>query len=451
MADDFICEPPGEESLEWLERDSEVASPSYTRHYDFVFDHGEGTRLWDVDGKEYLDFAAGIAVNTLGHSHPDVIEAVTEQLKKGIHAGFTDFYAKLPVEFCEHLLTHLPSPLSEGKIFVSNSGTEAVEAAYKIVKWHTDCDYVLSFEGAFHGRTMGSLSLTNTGKEVQRKGFGPFLPVKHSPFHNPYRPPCGEDTDCVNGCLEELDGKLEEYDIGGVFIEPIQGEGGYVVPDGEFIRGVRELCDKHDTLLISDEVQAGVYRTGEFLGLESFGVEPDVVALAKGIGGGVPLGATVAREDLMQWPSGSHATTFGGNLLACAAGMATLETMREEELGKNAREVGSHIMERLEEMKEEHELIGDVRGEGLMIGMELVEDRETKEHAKDERRAILCDAAGKGLVLLPAGPSAIRICPPLILTEEEADEGLDILESCFRDLEEGDNKWQERGKRTDPA
>ncbi|QQG39494.1 MAG: aminotransferase class III-fold pyridoxal phosphate-dependent enzyme [Candidatus Aenigmatarchaeota archaeon] len=434
MATRFVCKPPGPRAREWIKRDTRVVGPSYPREFDFVFERGRGMYLWDVDGRRHLDFAAGIAVNNIGHDNPDVVRAVKAQLRKGIHAGFLDMYARLPVEFCETLLEHMPAPLNKGRVFLSNSGTESVEAAYKMVKWTTHAPYVHSFAGAFHGRTMGALSLTNTASKVQKEGFEPFLPARHSPFCNPYRAPCGVSHDCVNGCLHLFERAIKDGQVGAVFMEPVQGEGGYVVPPREFVKGVREACNRHGVYLVSDEVQAGCYRTGRFLSIENFGVRADVACISKAIGGGVPLAATVSIPELQQWHPGAHANTFGGNLLACAAGIAALKFMRRERLGENAKRIGAYMLKRLEKMKNRYEIIGDVRGLGLMIGIELVKDRKTKEPAVDARHAVLCDATGKGLVLLPAGESTIRICPPLIITKKQADTGLDILESCFEDL-----------------
>lgn len=430
----FVCKPAGPKSVHWIKRDQAVVGQSYPREYDFVFDRGKGVHLWDVDGRRYLDFASGIAVNNIGHDNPDVVKAVKQQLRKGIHCGFLDMYARLPVEFCETLLELMPSPLNKGRVFISNSGTESVEAAYKMIKRKTRAPYMHSFVGGFHGRTMGSLSLTNTSKLVQRQGFEPFLPVKHTPYCYPYRAPCGVTHDCINGCLHLFERALRGADIGGVFLEPVQGEGGYIVPPKDFVKGVAELCERYDVYLVSDEVQAGCYRTGTFLAIENFNVRPDAACISKAIGGGIPLAATVSIPELQEWPPGAHANTFGGNLLACAGGIAALKFMRARRLGENAKRIGSYMLKRLQKMQDHYEIIGDVRGLGLMVGIELVKDRTTKEYAIDERHAILCDAVGKGLVLLPAGESVIRVCPPLIVTKKEAKQGLDVLESCFEDL-----------------
>jgi len=425
----FICRAPGKKSIKILERDQKVISPSITREYSFVFSRAKGCNVWDVDGRKYLDFAAAVAVAGVGHSNPEVIKAVKKQIEKGVHCGFSDFYAELPVEFVEQLLAFLPKSMD--KAFLSNSGTEAIEAGYKLARWHTKKKYTIAFEGAFHGRTMGSLSMTKS-RPVQRERYSPFLPVMHTPYANPYR--IGKSSgDCTNICLDSLEKKIKskKRDIASLFIEPVQGEGGYIVPPKSFVKGVRKLCDENNILLAADEVQSGCYRTGKFLAMENFNVKPDIVCLSKAIGGGVPLGATLASEEIMDWVPGSHANTFGGNLLACAAGIATLKYMRKKKLGENAAKIGKHMMKRLNEIKDKYEIVGDVRGLGLMIGVEIVKNKKTKNHAELERKEILCAAEEKGLILLPAGRSTIRICPPLIITKEQGDLGLDILEDSI--------------------
>lgn len=435
----FVCRKPGEKSREIIRRDADAISPSLTREYSFVFKKGRDSHIWDVDGRRYLDFAAGVAVTSVGHANREVNEAIIKQLRLGVHCGFSDFYAELPVEFAEYLVSLLPAAMDT--VFLSNSGTESVEAAYKLARWHTRKKWVVAFENAFHGRTMGSLSLTKS-KPVQRNRFAPFLPVKHVPYPHPYRMNMSSG-ECASYCLEKLEDVLKKLHnrCAAVFLEPIQGEGGYVVPPKEFLKGVRELCFDYDVLLCDDEVQAGCYRTGRFLAIENFGVEPDVVSLSKAIGGGIPLGATVARREIMDWVPGSHANTFGGNLLACAAGLATLKYMKKKKLGDRAVEIGGFIKKRLLEIMEEYDIIGDVRGLGLMIGVEVVKDKKSKNYGVKERDNILCSAFEKGLILLPAGKSVIRICPPLTLEESEAERGLEILEDSIRETE---NKYRRR-------
>ncbi len=420
-----------------IKRDSKVMSTSYHREYPFVFKKGRGCYMWDTEGKKYLDFAAGIAVLGAGHSNPAIVSAVKRQLRYGTHCAFPDFYAELPVAFSETLLRQMPSPLNKGRVFLSNSGTESVEAALKLAKWKTRRKWLIAFEHCFHGRTMGSLSMTNS-KPVQREGFGPFLPVRHVPFPYAYQMKM-EPEECSDHCLDEMEKTMRQLDgnCAALFIEPVQGEGGYIVPPKSFLKGVRKLCNAHGILLCDDEVQAGCWRTGKFLAIENFGVAPDTVSMAKAVGGGLPLGATVAKHGLMKWPKGSHSNTFGGNLLACAAGLASLDFMKKKRLGENAVLRGREMMKRLNEMKEKYEIVGDVRGIGLMIGVEIVQSKKSRKPAKKSMERILSAACNKGLILLPAGKSVIRICPPLIITRKQADDGLDILEDAIKVIDNG--------------
>lgn len=427
----YQCREPGPKSRKITARDHRVVSDSLTREYSFVFKQASGCYVYDLDGRKYLDFSAGVAVANVGHTNPVVMEAIRRQTRKAAHSAFSDFYAELPVEFIELLLTFVPKNLEQA--FLSNSGTEAVEAGYKLARWHTNRQWFIAFRNAFHGRTMGSLSLTNS-KPVQRERYGPFLPVRHVDFPYFYRCPhgsCRSPEECGEASIRQVEQALKG-EVAGIFVEPIQGEGGYVVPPENFHRGLRRLCTEYNVLLCDDEVQAGCYRTGKFLAIEHFGVKPDIVSLSKAIGGGIPLGATLSSRKIMDWAPGSHANTFGGNLLACAGGIATLKFMRKKRLGQNAVRVGRHMLKILEEMKDKYEIIGDVRGKGLMIGVEIVKDKRTKQFAPEERHQLLCRASEKGLILLPAGTSAIRICPPLILTKEQAEKGLDIFEDAVK-------------------
>ncbi len=401
-----------------IARDRKVISPSLTRELPFVFKKGHGCHVWDADGKRYLDFTACIAVNSIGHDNPVIRKAMLRQMRDGIHCAFSDFYAETPVRLAEKLLEFMPG---FQKVFLCSSGTESVEAAYKLARWHSDKTWTIAFRGAFHGRSMGALSMTNS-KPVQRTRFGPFLPVMHTPY--PYAFRMGmEPEECSQHCLGLLEDKMKvtKDNLAAVFIEPIQGEGGYVVPPTSFVRGVRKLCNKYGALLCDDEVQAGCFRTGKFLAIENFGVKPDIVSLSKAIGGGVPLGAMISTDAIMDWPKGAHANTFGGNLLACAGGIAALDFMKRKKLGQNAVRMGKIIMKGLESMK--GDTIVDVRGIGLMIGVEVCD--------KVERERLMLRAMQNGLLLLPAGESTIRISPPLTLTKGEAEQGLAILEGCL--------------------
>jgi 4-aminobutyrate aminotransferase len=430
---EYVCKKPGPKSVRVIKRDEKVIAPCITREYSFVYKKAKGVYIWDADDKKYLDFAAAVAVMNIGHDNPEVGKAIREQYKYGAHCGFADFYAEVPVRFAEKLLLMLPKALEQGRVFLSNSGTEAVEAAYKLARYHKNKKWTIAFRGAFHGRTMGSLSMTNS-RSVQRERYEPFLPVMHVPYPNWYRMRM-EPEECADYCLAGLERTMQQVknDLACVFIEPIQGEGGYVVPPKGFVSGVRKLCDEYNALLCDDEVQAGCFRTGKFLAIENFGVTPDVVSLSKAIGGGIPLGATVAGEKIMKgWTPGSHANTFGGNLLACAGGIAALEFMKKKKLGQNAIKRGAQIMKRLHEWEEEYEIVGNVRGIGLMIGIEIVKSKDTREPDPEVRDAIICRALEKRLLLLPAGESVVRICPPLIISKEEADKGLDTIELAIR-------------------
>ncbi len=430
MNEKYICRIPGQKSRAIISRDSQVVSPSLTREYSFVFRKANGMHVWDVDGRKYLDFSASVAVMNAGHSNPWVQRAVRQQLGKALHCGFSDFFAELPVQFCEELLSHIRFPRFE-KVFLSNSGTESVEAAYKLARWHSQKKWCVAFKPSFHGRTMGSLSLTNS-LPVQRERFAPFLPVEHVPYPYPFRWPNGREN-CVEEALEKVEQAFRKHegDVAAVFFEPVCGEGGYIVPPKEFVKGLRKLCDRYDVLLCADEVQSGCYRTGTFWALENFRVRPDIVCMSKAIGGGIPLGATIASAKIMDWIAGSHANTFGGNLLACAAGSATLRFLKAKRLGRNAQRVGKILLKRLKEL-EALSSVGEVRGIGLMIGVEV---EEKGRPAPELRNAVLCKAAEKGLLLLPCGASTIRICPPLIVSKTQALNAAEVLEESIRVLD----------------
>ena len=431
LTQEFICRPPGAKSRAIIERDKKAISQSVTREFDFVFKSAKGCHIWDEDGRKYLDFSAAVAVANAGHNNPEVLKAIRSQLKYGTHAAFTDFYSRLPLEYAEYLLSLMPYP-SLNNAFLSNSGTEAIECAYKAARWHTNKKWVIAFKNAFHGRTMGSLSMTNS-KPVQRERFDPFLPVRHTEFPYFYR--TGEEPEaCSRRCLSQLEETmlLCGNDLAAVFLEPIQGEGGYIVPPKSFLKGVRKLCDEHNVLLAVDEIQSGCFRTGKFLASENFEAKPDIVAMAKGIGGGLPLGATVASKQVFDWPPGSHASTFGGNLASCAAGLAALKYMRNNRLGENAKRVGEYMLKRLREIQAKNPIIGDVRGLGLMIGVEF--SKSPAEPAAKERDAVICNSVSRGLVLLPAGQSVIRFCPPLTITKAQAEFGLRIFEDAVKSI-----------------
>jgi 4-aminobutyrate aminotransferase len=397
-------------------------------------DHGRGTEVWDVDGNRYLDFASGIAVCGTGHSHPKVVEAIKKQADSFLHIS-SDFYHPIWVDLSEKLSEI--APFSEpGKVFLANSGTEAVEAAIKLARYHTGRQQFIGFTGGFHGRTMGSLAFT-ASKPVYRRGFQPSMSgVIHAPYPDPYRPVLATThEDYGETVVAYIENVLLHYlmspqDCAGILVEPIQGEGGYIVPPDGFFPALRRLCDKHGILLIADEVQSGVGRTGKWWAIEHWDVEPDIVCFAKGIASGVPLGGIVARESVMDWPTGAHGNTYGGNPIACSAALATLDLI-EKGFMQNAQEMGEYMMDALEEIKSRHPSVGDVRGKGLMIGIDFVQDREKRTPAHDLREAIVDQAFEAGLLLLGCGKSTIRIAPPLNIERDMVDEGLKILESAI--------------------
>jgi len=426
---------PGPKAKALIERDGKVVSPSYTRDYPFVIARGEGATVEDVDGNVFLDCAAGIAVNSTGHSHPTVVAAIVDQAQKFLHMSGTDFYYEPQVRLGEELADTAPMS-GQVRTFYANSGTEANEAAIKLARYHTKRYGILGFLGSFHGRTMGSLSLTSS-RAIQRRGFGPMQGgTFHAPYANCYRCPVGLTPDrCGAECLEFLEEQILVHlispdDVAAVLVEPIQGEGGYVVPAKAFHERLRALTKQHGMLLMVDEVQSGMGRTGKMWAIEHFGVEPDVVTAAKGIASGLPLGVTLAKADVMAWPPGAHASTFGGNPVSCAAAIATIGLLRES-LVKNAAEVGEHLLAGLRALKDKHPIIGDVRGKGLMVGVELVRDRVTKERATTERNAVVDEAFHRGMLILGAGRNAVRFSPPLVLSKSQADTAIRIFDESL--------------------
>lgn len=426
-----------------IARDRKVMFTTTREHFPFVADHGDGDFAYDVEGNRFLDFTSFISVYNLGvNANRDVRNAVKAQADKLMHAAFLDFHAELPVTVAEKLVSFFPKGF--GRVFFSNSGTEANEDAIKLSRLFTRRTYLISFYNAFHGRTMGSLGLT-ASRVVQRKHYGPFFEVIHAPYPNPYR--CIFNTETPEECAEAHLAYLEDHvfkreaapeEVAAVFVEPIQGEGGYIVPPKSFITGLRKLTERNGILLVDDEVQAGYMRTGKFLAMDNFGVTADIYTMAKAIGGGLPMGATVARKSLGDTPAGSHSGTFGGNLLAMAAANASLNYVKEHrrELEKGVREKGALVMKRLNEMKERYEVVGDARGIGLMTAFEFVKSKETKESAFKQRDAVIGECFRNGLLLLPAGSQSavIRLIPPLTMSAARIDEGLDIIEKAVRSV-----------------
>ncbi|MBI1903637.1 MAG: acetyl ornithine aminotransferase family protein [Planctomycetia bacterium] len=428
-------ELPGPRAKALIELDRQFVSPSYTRYYPLVVQSGRGATIEDVDGNRFLDFTAGIAVCSTGHCHPRVVRAIQQQSEKLLHMSGTDFYYEPQIKLAQKLAQIAPGS-SPKRVFFTNSGTESIEAAIKLARYHTRRPHIIAFQGAFHGRTMGALSLT-ASKAVQRRGFGPFLPgVTHVPFPNPARDNAKKTRDdggqeCVDYIESQvLRRTVAPDEVAAIFVETIQGEGGYVVPPPDFHRRLKELSQKHGMLYVVDEVQSGMGRSGKMFAIEHFGVEPDVVCTAKGIASGLPLGAMIARSELMTWPPGAHASTFGGNPVACAAALETIALL-EEELMENAARQGEFLIRRLRVMQEKLPSIGDVRGMGLMIGVELVRDRDSRQPDGKLRDAVVQSAFRRGLLLLGCGESTLRLCPPLVLDRREAEKGLEILEQAI--------------------
>jgi 4-aminobutyrate aminotransferase len=431
---------PGPKARDLLARDAATISPSYPRDYGFVMDHGRGCEAWDVDGNRFLDFAAGIAVCSTGHSHPAVVKAIQQQAEKFIHIS-SDFYHEKWVQLGEKLDEIAPFK-EDALCFMANSGAEAVEAAIKLARYHTNRPRFIGFHGGFHGRTMGALAFT-ASKAVQRRGFYPTMSgVTHVPFPNPYRPRLAFDPakgDYGDAVIDYIENVIFAYetppeDVAAFLVEPIQGEGGYVIPPDTFFPRLRRLCDKYGILLIADEVQSGMGRTGKMFAIQHWGVEPDIVCIAKGIASGMPLGAMVARRSIMDWPPGAHGNTYGGNPLSCAAAIETIRLL-EGGLIENAAQVGQYTLDALEEIAARHPSIGDVRGKGLMIGVEFVKDKITKERAPDIRDQMIHGAFERGLLLLGCGRNTVRITPALTINTAEIDEGLALFEDALAEAE----------------
>jgi 4-aminobutyrate aminotransferase len=431
---------PGPKAAALIARDRQVVSPSYTRGYPLVIERGSGAVVEDVDGNLFLDCAAGIAVNATGHSHPDVVRAVTDQAGRFLHMSGTDFYYEPQVRLAEEIASIVPIEGGAASFFC-NSGTEAIEASVKLSRYATRRAGIIAFLGGFHGRTMGALALT-ASKATQRRGFGPFMAgVYHAPYADCYRCPLGfKPETCAAECLDFIEEQLFVHlvtpdEVAAVVIEPIQGEGGYLVAPDQFLQRLRELTRRHGILLVDDEVQSGMGRTGKMFAIEHAGVPPDIVAIAKGVASGLPLGVAAARPALMaSWPPGAHASTFGGNPVSCAAALATIRLLKDT-LTANAADVGAHLKAGLQALMDKHPLIGDVRGRGLMVGVELVRDRATKERAADERNAVVAGCFERGLLVLGAGKNAIRFSPPLVLTRDQAETAVGIFDQALTAVE----------------
>jgi 4-aminobutyrate aminotransferase len=426
---------PGPKAQRVLEGDARYLSPSYTRSYPLVAKRGHGAVIEDVDGNEFLDFSSGIAVTSTGHCHPEVVAAIQKQAAELIHMSGTDFYYENMITLAERLAKIAPMP-GPVRVYYGNSGTEAVEAAMKLARYHTKRQGIIAFYGAFHGRTMGALSLT-ASKVQQRRRFMPVVPgVAHVPYPDVYRRPEGmSEAAYIKECVSFIEDRvfktiMPPEECAAIFIEPIQGEGGYVPAPKEFMQELRRICDQHGILLVADEVQSGAGRSGKWWAIEHTGVQPDIVTIAKGIASGMPLGITMTRADIMDWVPGSHASTFGGNPVCIEAALATLNVLEREGV-RNAAGMGDRIMQRTRSWVEKHPIVGDVRGRGLMIGVEIVKDKKSRMRAHDERDRIVELAFERGVLYLGAGENSIRIAPPLVVSAEQVEIALDVLEECI--------------------
>jgi 4-aminobutyrate aminotransferase len=421
---------PGPRASELLERDARFMSPSYTRIYPLVVERGSGAVIEDVDGNRFLDFTAGIAVTATGHCHPQVVAAITDQAHKLLHMSGTDFYYQPQIDLAQRLAESVPGKGAQ-RVFFTNSGAETLEGALKLARWHTGRSRAIAFFGAFHGRTYGAMSLSGS-KLVHRRGFAPLVPDIH---HVPYPRGC---TGCSEGsctCVREIEDTVlrrtaPPEEVAAIFVEPIQGEGGYHVPPPGFLTGLRRLCDRHGFLLVVDEVQTGMGRTGKLFAVEHWGVVPDIICLAKGIASGMPLGAIVAREEVMSWPGGSHASTFGGNPVSCRAALATLDLLQGGYTA-NAAERGEQLRQGLLRLQKKYSCLGEVRGLGLMMAIDLVRERQPLLHDPALRDEMVQRAFQHGLLLLGCGESAIRFCPPLCITAEQVETALHILDAVL--------------------
>ena len=433
----IVVPPPGPNARAIVARQDRWASTSYPKEYPLVVARGERAMVEDVDGNRYLDFMAGIAVASTGYGHPKVVQAIQQAASRFLHICGSDFYYDSFAALCERLAKLAPGS-STKRVFLSNSGTEAVEGAIKLARHSTGRPALIAFTGAFHGRSYGGMSLT-ASKAIQRAGFAPFLPeVYHVPYGYRYRCEyCRGEPACTFACVAAIEDdlfakRLDPGSVAAIFVEPIQGEGGYVVPPTGYLRALRELCDRHGILLVCDEVQTGIGRTGRMFACDYEGIEPDVLLAAKGLGSGMPIGAIIAKASVMKWPPGAHGTTFGGNPVCCAAALATLDVV-EHELLPNVSKLGDRLLAGARRLQEKSAVIGDVRGRGLMVGIEFVKDRATRQPAPELPRDLVARAFQKGLLLLGAGRSSLRLAPPLVVDEYDVDTALRIIDECLRE------------------
>lgn len=431
----IVTPPPGPKAREVIARDARTVSQNLTKDVPLVVSRAQGMVVEDVDGNRFLDFAAGISTVSTGHCHPDVVKAVQEQAGKLIHICYTDFFYPIYIDLCEELAKVAPMKGNK-RVFLTNSGAEAVETAMKLARVRTGRQKIVGFFGAFHGRTYGAMSLT-ASKPVQRKGYAPFLPeVLHTHYAYCYRCPVNRQPDsCKVECLDLLTDSyfhhsVDPSEVAAVIVEPVQGEGGFIPPHKDFLPKLQELCRRHGILLVADEVQCGMGRTGKMFALEHYGIEPDMIILAKGIASGMPISAVIAKDDVMKWNDGGHGSTFGGNPVSCASALATLRLLQGG-LMENAGKVGSYLITRLKALQKEHKAMGDVRGLGLMVGIEVISDPASRRAAPQVRHKVIEKAFELGLLTLPCGESTIRLSPPLIAREGDVDKAVVILDAAF--------------------
>ena len=430
----IVVAPPGPKARAIVDQDATWTSTSYIKEYPLVVARGQGVMVEDVDGNRFLDFMAGIAVASTGYGHPKVVAAIKDAAEKFLHICGSDFYYEGMAALCERLAWLAPGQ-SKKRVFLTNSGTEAVDGAIKLARHSTRRAGIIAFKGAFHGRTYGGMSLTSRSVR-QRAGFGPMIPeVYHVPYAYEYRCDYRRDCSCDFTCVRAIENDLfarhvAPSDVAAIFIEPVQGEGGYVVPPPGYLRELRALCDRHGILLVLDEIQSGVGRTGKMFACEHDGIEPDILLTAKGLGSGMPIGAIIAKESIMRWETGAHGSTFGGNPVCCAAALATLDLV-ENGLMANAKRMGERLITGVRHLAGKHTCIGDVRGLGLMIGVEFVKDRVTREPAPELVENLVQEAFRRGLLLLGCGKSSLRLAPPLVIDDVDVDTGLRMLDECI--------------------
>lgn len=439
----MVVTPPGPRARALVKKDESLISPSYVRFYPLVVESGSSCIVKDVDGNEYIDFNSGLVCLNVGHNHPKVVAAIRDQCNRFLHYSNTDFYYSEVISLAERLSEITPGSFDK-KIYFGNSGAESVEAAIKLAKWHTRRQQFIAFIGAFHGRTVGALSFT-ASKPTQRRYFSPLMPgVTHVPYPYCYRCAFKQSfPECHYWCIDFIDEFiLQKYvpseEVAAIVFEPIQGEGGYIVPPPEYFQRLEKLADNHGILLIDDEVQAGMGRTGKWFAIENWNVEPDILCIAKALASGLPLGATVAKARLMDWVGGSHASTFGGNPLSCVSANAVIDVIHEEKLLENATRQGAYIMKQLKELEEENEIVGDVRGKGLMIGMEIVQEKRTKKPAPKMAKEIMMRSWRRGVAVITSGKSTVRIAPPLNITRDLVDAALEIIVDVAREVGKGE-------------